>query len=68
MRSIAAGTWVLAVSLTFAMAQTSPQDQIGYKSDPNAEERNASQRLQPVSMLHAGHHDVQLAGDRRITT
>jgi len=63
MRSIAAGTWVLAVSVTFALAQTAPQDQIGYKSDPNAEEKKTLllKDFKPVSMLHAGHHDVQKA-------
>ncbi len=63
MRSIAAWIWLLAVSLTFAMAQTAPQDQIGYKSDPNADEKKTLllKDFKPVSMLHAGHHDVQKA-------
>jgi predicted TIM-barrel fold metal-dependent hydrolase len=63
MRSIAGWIWVLAVSLTFGMAQTAPQDQIGYKSDPNAEEKKTLllRDFRPVSMLHAGHHDVQKA-------
>ena len=63
MRSIAGWTWVLAVSLTFAMAQTAPQDEIGYKSDPNAEEKKTLllKDFKPVSMLHAGHHEVQKA-------
>jgi len=63
MRSIAGWTWVLAVSLTFAMAQAAPQDQIGYKSDPNAEEKKTLllKDFKPVSMLHAGHHVVQKA-------
>jgi predicted TIM-barrel fold metal-dependent hydrolase len=63
MRSFAAWTWVLAVSLTFAMAQAAPQDQIGYKSDPNAEEKKTLllRDFKPVSMLHAGHHEVQKA-------
>jgi hypothetical protein len=57
MRSIAAGTWVLAVSVTFALAQTAPQDQIGYKSDPNAEEKKTLllKDFKPGSMLDAGH-------------
>ncbi len=63
MRSIAGWTWVLAVSLTFAMAQTAPQDEIGYKSDPNAEAKKTLllKDFRPVSMLHAGHHEVQKA-------
>ena len=63
MRSITACTWVLAASLTSAMAQSAPQGQIGYKSDPNSDEKKTLllKDFQPVSMLHAGHHDVQKA-------
>jgi len=63
MRSIAACAWVLAVSATFAMGQTGPQDQIGYKSDPNADEKKTLllKDFKPVSMLHAGQHEVQKA-------
>jgi predicted TIM-barrel fold metal-dependent hydrolase len=62
-RSIAGWTWVLAVSLTFATAPTAPPDQIGYKSDPRAEAKKTLllKDFQPVSMLHAGHHEVQKA-------
>jgi hypothetical protein len=63
MRWSAAWTWILAASATFARAQTAPQDQISHKSDPDAEEKKTLllEDFKPVSMLHAGHHDIQEA-------
>lgn len=63
MRWIAGWTWVLAVFLACAMPQAAPQDQIGYKSYPNADEKKTLllKDFNPVSMLHAGHHEVQKA-------
>ena len=39
MRWMASCTLALAALMTCAMAQTAPQDQIGHKSDPNADEK-----------------------------
>jgi predicted TIM-barrel fold metal-dependent hydrolase len=60
---MASCTLALAALMTCAMAQTAPQDQIGYKSDPNADEKKTLllKDFKPVSMLHAGHHEVQKA-------
>jgi len=46
-----------------AQAQTAPQDQIGYRSDPNAAQKKTLllRDFKPVSMLHAGNHQVDKA-------
>jgi predicted TIM-barrel fold metal-dependent hydrolase len=44
-------------------AQAAPLDQIGYKSDPNADQKKTLllRDFKPVSMLHAGNHQVDKA-------
>src|SRR5215470_17325453 len=56
-------TGLLAASLACATAQTGPQDPIGYREDPNAEQKKTLllKDFKPVSMLHAGHHEVPKA-------
>ncbi len=49
--------------LVTASSQTAPPDQIGYRSDPNADQKKTLmlKDFKPVSMLHAGHHEVEKA-------
>ena len=63
MKRMVACASALALWVAGAMAQTAPQDQIGYKSDPNADQKKTLllKDFNPVSMLHAGHNDVQKA-------
>jgi hypothetical protein len=54
---------LLTALSTGTRAQTAPQDQIGYKSDPNAAQKKTLllRDFKPVSMLHAGNHKVDKA-------
>src|SRR5882762_1432569 len=63
MRWMVSCSLALAVLVTCAMAQTTPQDQIGHKSDPNADEKKTLllKDFKPASMLHAGQHEVHKA-------
>jgi len=63
MKWIARSTLFLVLAVSCATVQARPQDQIGYKEDPNADQKKTLllRDFKPVSMLHAGHHEVQKA-------
>jgi len=46
-----------------ALSQAAPQEQIGFKEDPNADQKKTLllKDFKPVSMLHAGRHEVEKA-------
>src|SRR5215468_7056243 len=63
MKWIARSTLFLVLAVSCATAQSAPPDQIGYKEDPDAEQKKTLllRDFKPVSMLHAGHHEVPKA-------
>ncbi len=63
MRFLISSVLFTLVLLASISAQTAPQDQIGYKSDPNAAQKKTLllRDFKPVSMLHAGQHAVDKA-------
>lgn len=63
MKWIARSTLSLVLAVSSATPQARPQDQIGYREDPNADQKKTLllRDFKPVSMLHAGHHEVQKA-------
>jgi len=63
MRRMVPGILVWVAMAANALSQAAPQEQIGFKEDPNADQKKTLllKDFKPVSMLHAGRHEVEKA-------